>query len=113
MIDQTINSKEFQPYAHFIYGIDTDEDLNLEFTPQQIARDAEYLIYFNRIRTHKVNSTIKYENFIRAFCDLNSYEDDAYDCIMENINRMQIRDRPEHTGCFWRIPVQAKYTYLL
>lgn len=90
MIDQTINSKEFQPYAHFIYGIDTDEDLNLEFTPQQIARDAEYLIYFNRIRTHKVNSTIKYENFIRAFCDLNSYEDDAYDCIMENINRMQI-----------------------
>lgn len=90
MIDDEINFGHYKYYVHFVYCIDTDSSLELEFTPHHMAKNAEYLVYFNRIRTNNVNSSSKYESFIKAFCSLNYYSEDDANQIMENMSNLEL-----------------------
>lgn len=90
MIAEQVNSFWGLHYAHYIYCIDTDSGLNLNHTPQHSAKDAEYVVYFNPIKTYKVNSKEKYKNFVESYCALRGADTDTADIIMKNVERMQI-----------------------
>ncbi len=90
MISKILKSKAQNIYGHVIYCLDTDRDLSLEFTPQHTSRVADYLVYFNRINTYKVDSTKKFEEFLNAFCLLNHYTLDDAKQIADNIHRLQV-----------------------
>lgn len=90
MISEVLIKKDKRIYGHVIYCLDTDRDLSLEFTPQHTSRTADYLVYFNRINTYKVNSTEKFEQFLNAFCLLNRYGLDDAEQIKKNIYKLQV-----------------------
>lgn len=92
MIANEIESKSGKEYSHVIYCIDTGNNTGLGLTPQHTKKDAEYVVYFNRILTKKVNSKKKYRAFVKAYCELKgiSSADRTSKIVLDNIERMQI-----------------------
>ena len=90
LVNEEIKNNRDTSLAHYVYCLDTDNSLKLPFTPQHTERNAAYLIYFNRIRSNMVNSSPKYESFIKAFCALNGYSVDEAECMMKNILKLHI-----------------------
>lgn len=90
IVNEEINSKKYSSLAHYIYCLDTDCSLQLPFTPQHTEKNADYLVYFNRIRSNMVNSSTKYENFINSFCALNNFTTNETKNIMQNILKLNI-----------------------
>ena len=90
MVDRLVGSPLGKRYAHYIYCLDTESGLSLSHTPQHTKKDAEYLIYFDQIKTYKIDSQEKYRNFVESFCLLRGCDAEMADIIMENIRQMEI-----------------------
>ena len=92
VIADEIESAYGKRYAHYIYCIDTGNNTGLGSTPQHNRKDAEYVVYFNRILTKKVNSKKKYKTFVKAFCALRdaALADQTSKIVLNNIERMGI-----------------------
>lgn len=90
MVDKLVRGPLGKQYAHFIYCLDTEFGLGLTHTPQHTNKNAEYLIYFDQIKTYKIDSQEKYRNFVESFCLLRNHNAETADIIMQNIERMEI-----------------------
>lgn len=90
MVDELVENAKNERYAHYIYCLDTESGLSLAHTPQHTKKNAEYLIYFDQIKTYKISSKEKYRNFVESFCKLRKHDAKTADIIMENIERMEI-----------------------
>lgn len=92
MIASELESEAGRQYARLVYCIDTGNNTGLGSTPQHSRKDAEYVVYFNRILTKKVNSKKKYRTFVKSYCTLKdtSTTDETARIVLENIERMQI-----------------------
>lgn len=81
-------------YMRFVYCIDTGGNPKLGSTPQDVKKDAEYIVYFNRLLTKQVTSQKKYPAFVKGFCTLQDKRSAGKTAkiVLENIERMQIRE---------------------
>lgn len=90
MVDKLVGGPLGKRYVHYIYCLDTESGLSLAHTPQHTKKDAEYLIYFDQIKTYKIDSQEKYRNYVESFCLLRGYNAETADTIVKNIERMEI-----------------------
>ena len=93
VIEEELEGEIGKQYSRLIYCIDTGENVGLGSTPQDTQKNAEYIVYFNRLLTKKATSK-KYKSFIKAFCALQnvSSPDKTSEIIFENIYRMNIKE---------------------
>lgn len=91
-----LNQKENECFKRIILCIDTDNKSTkqMEFTEPHQKKDAQYVIYFDPIKTYKVHAKERYEGFIKAYCGLNSLAgkmaEKTTKIIQDNIRRMGI-----------------------
>lgn len=92
MIDEELEQAIGGKNARLLYCINTGNKSDLGSTPQDVRKDAEYLVYFNTILTKKAYSNGKYKMFIRAFAKLRNSTSLSKDVelVTNNIERMHI-----------------------
>lgn len=90
VIAQELEGRFGKQYKRLVYCIDSGRDCGLGSTPQHTKKDAEHVVYFNRILTQKVNAVKKYRTFIKSFCELKDASLATADQVISNIEQMNI-----------------------
>lgn len=73
-----------------IIGMDTNDNLNLEYTIFHRRRDSKYVAYFDSLLTYKVDLPNKFKRFIRAYYLLSNYEDTTIKMVTDNIVKLNV-----------------------
>lgn len=115
-IASEIESSADDGYRRFVYCIDVGLSCGLGSTPQDRKKNAEHVVYFNRLKTKIVNSNKKYESFVKAFCELRNDTCSA-ERVLSNIERMQIAEVDTALLInFWdqlRVPNESTYFQMI